>query len=178
MAGLKAVFSSGWSSELPSLPVQDTIQAPGPASLFWVPNLVKLSTKFPDSTGYCPDSADGQGQQLGSPKCHCNQNDKVGNTVSQELWLGFLLRYGWQPYSTLGRAISLIPCPGGAAEQAPGWQGSLFGDQIRQNSAPSSLAKWGYWLGSADGQSLALHVSAVELSSLPGATTRLPGWVE
>lgn len=80
MAGLKAVFSSGWSSELPSLPVQDTIQAPGPASLFWVPNLVKLSTKFPDSTGYCPDFADGRGRQLGSPKCHCNQNYKVGNS--------------------------------------------------------------------------------------------------
>lgn len=43
----------------------------------------------------------------------------MGYAVSQVFWLVFPVVWGWKIYSALGRAVNLLPCLGGAAEQTP-----------------------------------------------------------
>lgn len=65
------------------------------------------------------DSADGQSYWLGFLlRCPWRCSYRVGHLASQVLSLRFLIRQDWGLYSTVGGGSSLLPCPGGAAEQA------------------------------------------------------------
>lgn len=93
----------------------------------------------------------------------------MGSRAAQGLWPGFLVSWGWRLCSAVGLSLSGWKCRLGSVAGTALW----LGVQSRQNCQPSSPARCGHWLGSANEQSHLLE-PVLAASSVGTGSTGIP----